>query len=309
MTVTEVVVPVSTPPDGLTPEGHAAAGQNAATTRTVHQDGHAAAEAGDSAVGTLGTEANARLWIERWDRQQERYIPDRETVFTVIGDAVDSIIDTESDPLVIDLGCGPGSLSARLLERFHKAGREGARVIGVDADPLLLHLARSVYGAIGLAVVDHDLRDPGWTAALGLEQQADAVVSTTALHWLTTDQLGLVYAKAAQLLRPGGILLNGDHMRTSASALTAVQRAVELRQADRFEVLEREDWDEWWAAITADPKLSGPVAQRAQRPAWHPEHRPVRHEEHVEVLRAAGFGEVGSIWQYGERHILAAVKV
>lgn len=259
-------------------------------------------------VATPADTDAARAWIERWDRQQEGYIPDRETVFDVIGDAVEEVVGDAADPVVVDLGCGPGSLSARLLERFHTAGRRGARVVGVDTDPLLLHLARSVYGTRGLTVVDHDLSDPGWTGALGLDRPADAIVSTTALHWLRVDQLGPVYAQAARLLRPGGILINGDHMSASTAVLETAQRALEQRQAARLGVDEREEWGAWWTAVTADPSLSGPVAERARRASWHPEHEPIRHEQHVELLRAAGFAEVGSIWQYGRRHILAAFK-
>lgn len=250
----------------------------------------------------------ARAWIERWDRQQEGYIPDRETVFDVIGDAVEKVVGTATDPVVVDLGCGPGSLSARLLDRFHAAGRHEARVVGVDTDPLLLYLAQAVYGTRGLVVVDHDLRDPGWTEALGLGRPADAIVSTTALHWLRVDQLGQVYAQAAALLRPGGILLNGDHMSAATPVLEATQKALEQRQTARLGADGREPWEAWWAAIAADPSLSGPVAERARRASWHPEHEPIRHEQHVESLRAAGFTEVGSIWQYGRRHILAAFK-
>jgi SAM-dependent methyltransferase len=257
-------------------------------------------------VATPADTDAARAWIERWDRQQEGYIPDRETVFAVIADAVDEVAG--ADPVVVDLGCGPGSLSARLLERFHATGRPGARVVGVDTDPLLLHLARSVYGPRGLTVVDHDLRDPQWTAALGLDGAADAIVSTTALHWLRADELGRVYAQAAELLRPGGILINGDHMSAATPVLDAVQRSLEQRQASRLGVDRREDWNAWWAAVTADPDLSGPVAERARRASSHPEHESIRHGQHAELLRAAGFAEVGSIWQHGRRHILAAFK-
>ena len=259
-------------------------------------------------VATPADADAARAWIERWDRQQEGYIPDRETVFDVIGDAVEEVVGAAADPVVVDLGCGPGSLSARLLDRFHAAGRHGARVVGVDTDPLLVHLARSVYGAHGLSVVDHDLRDPGWTAALGLDRPADAIVSTTALHWLRTDQLGTIYTQAAGLLRPGGILIDADHMSAATPVLEAAQTTLERRQTSRLGVDGHEDWGAWWAAITADPSLSGPVAERARRASWHPEHEPIRHEQHVELLRAAGFAEVGSIWQYGRRHILVAFK-
>ena len=66
------------------------------------------------------------------------------------------------DPLVVDLGAGPGSLSVRILDRL-----PGATVVAVDADPLLLGLApRRTAHRSGLRIVDRDLRRPGWEAAL-----------------------------------------------------------------------------------------------------------------------------------------------
>lgn len=82
----------------------------------------------------------AAAWIHRWDRQQESYLTDREERFQVIADVVEAAADRQ-DPLVVDLGCGPGSLSARVLDRI-----PGAEVVGVDVDPLLLGLAAAAYG-------------------------------------------------------------------------------------------------------------------------------------------------------------------
>ncbi len=97
---------------------------------------------------TAGTidEAVATAWIERWDAQQELYMPDREERFTALIDAVEEGAG-RPDPLVIDLGCGPGSLSVRLLDRLPEAN-----VVAVDADPLLLGLGRAGAVAAGAAV-------------------------------------------------------------------------------------------------------------------------------------------------------------
>src|SRR6266702_4672170 len=100
----------------------------------------------ESPMTTLDTEL-ATTWIRRWDAQQEFYVTDREERFAVIGDIVANTITTGT---VLDLGCGPGSLAGRLAERL-----PGARIIGVDADPLLLAMARGRYGAIEF--VDADL--------------------------------------------------------------------------------------------------------------------------------------------------------
>ena len=126
----------------------------------------------------------AQGWIDRWDAQQTHYLPDREDRFTALIDAVEAGAG-RPDPLVIDLGCGPGSLAVRLLDRM-----PDATVIAIDTDPVLLALGRVGYGGRGgLRFADLDLRTPGWAGSLGLDRPADAAVSTTALHWLRAQEL------------------------------------------------------------------------------------------------------------------------
>jgi len=144
----------------------------------------------------MPTMQDARRWLERWDRQQEYYMADREERFAVVADVVIGAIQ-RPDPLIVDLGAGPGSLSVRLLDRIPHA-----TVVAVDADPLLLGLARAAYGdRPGLRIVDHDLREPGWVQALELPGHPDAFVSTTALHWLTRASSPTYTAAAARWSR------------------------------------------------------------------------------------------------------------
>ena len=84
-------------------------------------------------------QVSAQRWIDRWERQQEVALPDREERFTALIDAVADGTG-RADPLVIDLGCGPGSLSVRLLGRLPRA-----TVVAVDADPVTLTLGRTAY--------------------------------------------------------------------------------------------------------------------------------------------------------------------
>jgi SAM-dependent methyltransferase len=241
-------------------------------------------------------------WIARWDRQQEGYLPDREERFTALIDAVEAL--GRPDPLVIDLGCGPGSLSARLLERLPQA-----RVIAVDADPLLLGLGRAAYPH--LTFVSADLRTSGWTSLLGLDGPADAAVSTTALHWISGPELKGVYAELASVLRPGGLLLNGDHMDTgdATPALSRLEHAVHERESARaFGANPPEDWRAWWDAIGADPDLSSLNEERTTAGADH--HGSESHllSHHVTALGEAGFTEVGTLWQRGNNRLLCAVR-
>jgi SAM-dependent methyltransferase len=245
----------------------------------------------------------AQTWISRWDRQQEGYLPDREERFTALIDAVEAGAG-RPDPLVLDLGCGPGSLSARILDRLPRA-----TVVGIDTDPLLLALGRGAHpGRRELRFADLDLCTPGWAAALDLDRPADAAVSTTALHWLPESALRTAYAELATVLRPGGLFLNGDNLKTSTPGLSRLERALTERATHRrFGENAPEDWRQWWDAAAADPVLSGLIAPRAETVGHHGSasaHLAV----HASALRDAGFGEIGTIWQHGDNRLLCALR-
>lgn len=254
----------------------------------------------------------ARDWIKRWDRQQEGFLPEREAQFDALVDAVE-LTCGRPDPLVVDLGCGPGSVGVRLLDRI-----PGATVVGLDADPLLLELGRAAHAGLpGLRFVDADLTAPGWPDALGLERPADAVVSTTALHWLEPAVLAEVYAQALRMLRPCGLLVNGDELERDGStspALTRLDRGllrreVRRRFADADADADVEGWSGWWGNVLADPHLAGAVAERERRGFVGGRHGCPSGllSVHVDALRAAGFVEVGTVWQRGEVQLLCAV--
>lgn len=249
----------------------------------------------------------ARRWIERWDVQQQGYLPDREERFTALIDAVAEAAG-RPDPLVLDLGSGPGSLAVRLLRQL-----PAATVVALDADPLTLGLGRAAWrDQARLRFADADLRTPGWSAGLGLERQPDAAVSTTALHWLSGPALAALYAELAAVVRPGGVLLNGDHMHADDSepVLRHLGRAlIEREEQRRFPAGHAETWTDWWAAAAADPLLAPLVAERAERLVESEHHGSPAGSFSVQVdaLRSAGFAEVGVLWQRGENRLLCGV--
>jgi SAM-dependent methyltransferase len=254
----------------------------------------------------------ARDWIARWDHQQEVYLADREERFTALIDAVEAAAG-RPDPLVMDLGCGPGSLAVRLLRRL-----PSATVIAVDVDPVTLSLGRVAYGDVpGLRFLDLDLRSPGWASQLGIEsgRLVDAAVSTTALHWLTAAELHDLYATLAGLLRPGGLFLDGDHLRlseTESPVLAGLDRTLEERENQRRfpdgHAGRTEDWGQWWEAVAADPMLAPASAERERRRVHHHGPEGTQLAVHVSALRAAGFAEVGTLWQHGANRLLCAVR-
>ena len=106
-------------------------------------------------------------WLRRWDAQQEGYIPEREARFTAMFDALAELLPT---PFVaLDLACGPGSISQRLLARF-----PDARAIAVDLDPVMLAIGRGALGTVDgrLRWIEADLASPDWLETLGTQIDA-----------------------------------------------------------------------------------------------------------------------------------------
>ena len=94
-----------------------------------------------------------------------------------------------SPSLVYDLGCGTGTITRVIAERF-----PGARVIGVDSSPEMLAKARSEPGRIEWVGADITEWEP--------EQAPDLIYSNAVLHWLRDHPA--LFPRLLGYLAPGG---------------------------------------------------------------------------------------------------------
>jgi trans-aconitate 2-methyltransferase len=101
-------------------------------------------------------------------------------------------VDAADPASVVDLGCGPGNLTALLVERW-----PGARVVGLDSSAEMIEKARATTPAAQFRVAD--LRD--W--ATGADQ-VDVLVSNATLQWVP-GHLELLPDLVARV-NPGGWL-------------------------------------------------------------------------------------------------------
>jgi SAM-dependent methyltransferase len=256
------------------------------------------------------TAPNWQALMHTWDRQQQGYVPQREQLLTTMLDTTEAIVGNA--PLALDLACGPGTISARLLDRF-----PAARAVAVDIDPLLLAIGQGVLGDMDgrLRWVCSDLGADDWTKAVG-DEQFDVALSTTALHWLTPAELVTAYRGIADVLRPGGLLLNADRLEFDERSRTCRELSAAMTQARWRTALAREDahdWDQWWASLAGHPTLDALLDARERR-FTERGHRAGNHSGitslalHVGALAEAVFREVDTIWQDLNRRLLLAVR-
>jgi SAM-dependent methyltransferase len=153
----------------------------------------------------LATRQWAERWQTSWDLLEADLVPDRELRILALIDVADAIAG--STPSVLDLACGPGTVTRRLLDRS-----PAARAVALDVDPVLLTIASATFaGDDRVRIVRADLRDPAWVESLP-NRRFDVVLTATALHWLPEDTVHRVYQDLGRLVRRGGVVAHAERM-------------------------------------------------------------------------------------------------
>ena len=214
----------------------------------------------------------------------------------------------------LDVGCGPGSLSQRLLTRFSQA-----RSVAVDFDPVLLEIGKHALSRYSnrLVWVEADIRRPDWTTRLP-PGKFNVALSTTALHWLRPSELRRAYGAIHDALRPNGLFLNGDHIRSTQrpSRLGRVaHEAEQLYLSGARRPKGAESWQTWWLRLEQEPGLEKLFEEREHREssrrglasaAGHHSHVTLL-PQHLQYLRQAGFREAGVLWSEFGNRVVAAI--
>jgi tRNA (cmo5U34)-methyltransferase len=166
---------------------------------------------------------------------------------------------------VLDLGTGGGRLLALL-----QGDRPEMRGVGLDFSELMLSAARASFdGDERIELVVHDLAEP--LPPLG---SFDAVVSSMAIHHLEHERKRSLYGEAFDLLEPGGVFANFEHVASPSQRLHAAFFAA------IGEPLENED----------------------------PSDRLLDVETQLGWLREIGFDDVDCHWKWLEMALLVGVK-
>ncbi len=245
----------------------------------------------------------ARELLKNWDEQQSAYIAYREERYNAALDVLAMSWGKEFH--VVDLACGPGSFSKRLLERF-----PAVNVTAIDLDPLLLALAKE-------ALSEYQDRIQFFSGDIAAAEcfsvitgKPQAVVSSTAIHWLLPEQQVALYRNISNLLDEGGLFMNADHQRFDnrhPRQKQIAQRHDEDTQRNAW-TAGVQDWDRWFDTATRYPELAELLDARAAIFADRPTPLPTTVEFQLAALRQAGFAETGTVWQFLDDYVVAGWK-
>lgn len=131
-----------------------------------------------------------------------------------LGAPVLALLDPQPGEHILDLGCGDGVLTVKLIEA-------GADVVGVDASDTMIAAAKKQ--GIDARVVDGQ--------SLDFDAEFDAVFSNAALHWMLDGEA--VARGVFRALRPGGRFVGEMGGQGNVAILRSGLRAELMRRGYR----------------------------------------------------------------------------
>ncbi len=106
------------------------------------------------------------------------------------GQGLIELLKPQRGERILDLGCGPGQLTAHIAEL-------GAEIVGLDASPEMVGQARQNFPDLRFVLAD--------AGAMNFNQEFDAIFSNAALHWMPDTQR--IAETMARALKQGGRLV------------------------------------------------------------------------------------------------------
>jgi len=180
---------------------------------------------------------------------------------------------------VIDLGCGTGTVAARVLQTF-----PNAQVTCLDLAENMIAMAQAKltrYPLVRYVVGDF--------SGFGFDGGYDVVLSSLALHHLvTSEEKWHFYRRIYDGLVPGGIFYNADVVLGSSEFLQDVYM---------------EHWRNFMNRSVSKEEIKGKWI-----PKYRAEDRPERLMDQLKWMSEIGFTEVDVLWKYYNFAVYGGVR-
>ncbi|PAX51126.1 class I SAM-dependent methyltransferase [Brunnivagina elsteri] len=184
---------------------------------------------------------------------------------------------------ILELGCGTGELSLKVLQRFPEA-----KIIALDYSPRMINFAQEKISQAGCdrnwQGVEADFGE--WTnnpAKFPIGDDFDACVSSLAIHHLPDEMKMSLFASIYKNLKHGGYFWNADPILAETPALAEVYQTA------------REEWTSRQGIAIADVRAK---IGRSSTYGYSSQDQLATLETHLQMLSQAGFATVAVAWKY-----------
>ena len=219
----------------------------------------------------------------------------REQQAFVIGRILESI--SFEHPVIVDLGCGAGTLSEYLLKSL-----KNVKVIGIDFNPFLLMICRHHLAEYRerFSVLLGDIRKKG---TIGQAGNFHAAASLTFFHHPSRQSIMEVYRSLYESLPKGGLFVNGDVTSLSDEWFESLH----LSEKAKKPVIQVTDF---WQTVKKRYGIAEEIDEmnRLTGISDNPEHG-YPASFYVNSLRWAGFKMADVVFQAGNRIVYCGKKV
>ncbi|MFA6614290.1 MAG: class I SAM-dependent methyltransferase [Endomicrobiia bacterium] len=180
---------------------------------------------------------------------------------------------------VLDLGCGTGNLSKRILDKY-----TNANIVCVDISQNMINIARQKladYKNVEFVVGDIE--------EIEFKDKYDLVVSSLVLHHLVTDDRKKnFYKRIFNMLNENGIFVNADVVIGTSKFLQDINIS---------------SWIKYMQKSCSDEEIFSKWLK-----AYEQEDRPSKLIHQIEWLKEIGFHNVDIIWKYYNFAVFTGIK-
>lgn len=213
---------------------------------------------------------------EAFDNQVLKNIPKYPEMLTAL---INAIPDNKENPKVLDLGCGTGNITQKLLTRFPQA-----EVTCLDLSENMIKIAKnklSQYKSIKYLIGDFTETE--------ITEKYDAIISSLALHHIPNDkEKEEMYQAIYKALNKNGVFYNADVILGNSTYNEELNN--KIAQEDM---------------INNGVTLEEIQEHKGKREA---NDIPTTVYNHIKMLENVGFQEIDIIWKYYANVVYGATK-